>query len=60
MNGLEPERYYTILIKTTINEKFCTLSKEECRKAGVNQIGRLLTNTVNANEDHVLRAKEEF
>ena len=48
------------VIKTAIDEKFCTLSKEEGCKAGVNQIGRLLANTVNANEDHVLRAKEEF
>jgi hypothetical protein len=46
--------------KTAIDEKFRSLSKKQAGKAGVNQIGRLLTNAVNTNEDLAFRAKEKL
>ena len=48
------------IIKTAVDEKFRSLSKKQGSEARVDQIGRLLTNAVNADEGHVLSMKEEF
>ena len=48
------------IIKTSADEKIRCLTQQKGGKTGVNEVRRLLTDAMNANEAHILRAKEEF
>ena len=48
------------IIEAGINEEVRTLGEEQSGKAGVDKIRRLLTNTMNTDEGHIVSPEEQF